>query len=156
MKLINSFLNKSGNNIKFLIISIPIILVILSSVLIASTQRYGLQQLAMQHLITGAFGVCLAVILAQLHLERLRRFLLPFYILTLLSLFAVEFIGVSALGAQRWINVGGINIQPSEIAKITIIILLAHILDRQQFDNPFKLIKASSRPNSFILREMSS
>ncbi len=135
------FFNKSFINIGFLVLIIPIILVILSSFLIASTQRNGLHQLTYQHLMTGIVGIFIALLLAQLHLERLRTFLIPIYILTLSSLFAVRIIGVSALGAQRWINIGGINIQPSEIAKITVIITLAHLLERQQFDNPFKLLK---------------
>ncbi len=135
------FLNKSADSIELIIIIIPILLVILSSFLIASTQRNGLPQLTYQHLTTGLFGVILTLTLSNLHLERLRRFLLPLYLLTLSSLLAVEIIGVSALGAQRWINIGGINIQPSEIAKITIIITLAHILERQQFDNPLQLFK---------------
>jgi len=134
-------LNKNNNALELIIIIIPLILVILSSILIASIQRDLTQELAFQHLITGGLGVILALIIGKLHLERLRRFLFPIYILTLSSLVAVQIIGVSALGAQRWINIGGINIQPSEIAKITVIITLAHILERQQFDNPFKLIK---------------
>ncbi len=136
--------SNSNKNIKIfqsIILIIPIILVILSSNLIASTQRNGFQELPYQHLLSGVFGVIFALILSQLHLERIRRFLIPLYLLTLSSLCAVQIIGVSALGAQRWLNIGGINIQPSEIAKITIIITLAHILERHQFNNPLSLLK---------------
>ena len=51
------------------------------------------------------------------------------YAVNLLMLVAVMFIGQSALGAQRWIQVGPFNVQPSEFAKLIMIISLAHLLD---------------------------
>ena len=48
-----------------------------------------------------------------------------FYFITMFLLLIVLFIGSTSMGAQRWINVGFVKIQPSEIAKIAIIITLA-------------------------------
>ncbi len=48
-----------------------------------------------------------------------------FYIINILLLVFVMIKGASAMGAQRWIDLGPIRIQPSEIAKISIIISLA-------------------------------
>ncbi len=50
-----------------------------------------------------------------------------FYIIVILSLIAVLFFGKFAGGSKRWINLGIVNFQPSEFAKIGIIILLANI-----------------------------
>lgn len=47
------------------------------------------------------------------------------YLLNVFLLFIVLFFGVSSMGAQRWIDIGVIKIQPSEVAKIAIIISLA-------------------------------
>ena len=47
------------------------------------------------------------------------------YFLNILLLFLVLIKGASSMGAQRWIDIGLIKIQPSEIAKIAIIISLA-------------------------------
>ena len=51
------------------------------------------------------------------------------YGVNLLMLIAVMFVGHSALGAQRWIQLGPFSIQPSEFAKLILIISLAHLLD---------------------------
>lgn len=47
------------------------------------------------------------------------------YVLMLLSLILVLVLGKSALGATRWINLGFFQFQPSEFAKLVIIIVLA-------------------------------
>ena len=72
----------------------------------------------------------MAVGLSRIALERLQQLLLPVYIATLVSLLAVKVVGTSALGAQRWISIGGLNIQPSEFAKLAAILLLAGILGK--------------------------
>ncbi|MEI8350289.1 MAG: rod shape-determining protein RodA [Candidatus Omnitrophota bacterium] len=54
-------------------------------------------------------------------------FAIIFYILNILLLIAVEFFGKSALGAQRWLDIGGFSFQPSEVSKITTIFILARL-----------------------------
>ena len=70
----------------------------------------------------------LALIIARCRYEVLVRWKWAIYILTNISLVAVQALGTSALGAQRWINVAGFHVQPSEFAKVGIIITLAAIL----------------------------
>ena len=55
-----------------------------------------------------------------------------FYVLTLALLVAVEFVGKSILGAQRWIEIPGIgvSIQPSEFVKVAVIMLLAYLINK--------------------------
>ena len=52
---------------------------------------------------------------------------------------AMPFIGVGA-GATRWIDLGFMNFQPSEPAKIAVIVLLARYLSQRSFDQIYKLI----------------
>src|SRR5665647_418407 len=54
------------------------------------------------------------------------------YGVNLLMLIAVMFVGHSALGAQRWIQLGPVSLQPSEFAKLIMIISLAHLLDSRE------------------------
>ena len=51
------------------------------------------------------------------------------YFLSLLLLLAVELFGAVGMGAQRWIDLGFMRLQPSELAKITMVMLLAAYYD---------------------------
>ena len=130
---------KSVKDIELIIWFFPLILVTLSSALIASTQRQIVYTNWLNHLTTAVVGMIIAYCISKIDIERLRQFLMPLYLITVSSLFAVKLIGTSALGAQRWLNIGGFNIQPSEIAKIIVIITLASILDHQKFHSPICL-----------------
>jgi rod shape determining protein RodA len=51
------------------------------------------------------------------------------YSMAVLLLITVEFAGVSSMGAQRWIDVGFMRLQPSEVMKITLVLVLAAYYD---------------------------
>ncbi len=136
-----SFLGRFFNKVDLLLWGIPLLLVSLAGGLIASTQRQASYADWYQHWTTALIGILIAFGLAQLPLERLRLFLTPFYLLTVISLLAVRLIGTSALGAQRWLSFGGVNVQPSEFAKLTAILMLAAILDRYRIQKLSDLIK---------------
>jgi rod shape determining protein RodA len=56
------------------------------------------------------------------------------YWFSVISLLAVRLVGQTALGAQRWIQIGPITLQPSEFAKIIIIITLAKMLENRKLE----------------------
>ncbi len=61
------------------------------------------------------------------------------YVVSILLLIYVEFFGVTGGGAQRWIDLGFTRLQPSEIAKITVVMMLAAYydwLDLDKVSNP--------------------
>ncbi len=64
--------------------------------------------------------------------DLLRRLRWPIYGLTLVLLLLVLVHGQSVLGAQRWINIGPFQFQPSEFAKLGVIVILADILERKK------------------------
>lgn len=75
------------------------------------------------------------------------RFVLRFswiiYIINLLILLGVKFFGENHMGAQRWIEFGPIQIQPSEFAKIFLILFFAKFLETQKEKiNSFKILAA--------------
>ncbi|MEM8824539.1 MAG: rod shape-determining protein RodA [Pseudomonadota bacterium] len=51
------------------------------------------------------------------------------YASTIVLLLAVEFIGVTGGGAQRWIDLGFMRLQPSELMKVTLVMMLAAYYD---------------------------
>ncbi len=49
--------------------------------------------------------------------------------ISLLLLLAVEFFGVVGMGAQRWLDIGPLRLQPSELMKVTMVMMLAAYYD---------------------------
>jgi len=81
-----------------------------------------------QHWLVGGIGLGLALLLARCRYENLIQWHWIIYGLTNFLLIAVMAIGYSAKGAMRWISIGGFNFQPSEFAKLGLIITLAALL----------------------------
>jgi len=139
LKLIRS--KKFWKNVDYIIWIVPLILVHLSCFLIASTQRnLGIADWY-QHALMAYIGSLIVYCLAQFPLQALRKYIKPIYFITILILLYVNLSGTSALGAQRWFSFAGFNIQPSEFAKITLIITLASLLDQKRFASLSQLIK---------------
>ncbi|MDY6806429.1 MAG: rod shape-determining protein RodA [Cyanobacteriota bacterium] len=82
-----------------------------------------------QHLLTGGVGLVVALAIARCNYEILIRWKWIIYGFTNFSLIAVQIIGTTALGAQRWINIAGFHVQPSEFAKVGLILTLAAFLE---------------------------
>ncbi len=120
---------------------IPLAMVVVAGILIASTQRQAPYAVWYQHWITAAVGMGLALVLARIPLERYQPFRWLIYGVMVASLVAVRVVGVSALGAQSWINIAGFNVQPSEFAKVAAILLLAGVLARHPVERPVDLIR---------------
>ena len=55
------------------------------------------------------------------------------YFLSIILLVAVEFFGVTGMGAKRWLDLGFIRFQPSELTKITTVVFLAAYYDWLSF-----------------------
>ena len=58
------------------------------------------------------------------------KFAYPFYFLVLILLFGVDLFGVTASGSKRWISLFFINLQPSELMKVSLIIFLARYYNK--------------------------
>lgn len=81
-----------------------------------------------RHLISIAVGIIVFLCAVNFDYHRLRTFV-PFLLgFTILSLILVLITGVSVNGAKRWIGLGFMQYQPSEIAKIVCIIMTASFL----------------------------
>jgi rod shape determining protein RodA len=76
-----------------------------------------------------SIGLLAMFIIAMTPIWIWRNVSVPIYIVALLLLLLVEFLGSTGMGAQRWINLGFINLQPSEVAKVAIVMLMAAYYD---------------------------
>lgn len=87
-------------------------------------------------IIIGLIGM-FAVI--NVDLMKMRKFALPFILISIVLLIAVLIPGIGACisGARRWIVLGPIGFQPAEIAKLALIFFMADLIDRhkERFNN---------------------
>src|SRR5687768_13086395 len=75
------------------------------------------------------FGICLLMMIALAMIDIRVWFALayPVYGMGLLLLVAVEAVGDTRLGAQRWLSIGSFSFQPSEVMKLGIVLALARL-----------------------------
>ncbi len=75
-----------------------------------------------------AVGLIILIAVACVDLRVWMGVAYPAYGVTLLLLVAVEIAGTMGMGAQRWIDIGPVQLQPSELMKITLALALARYL----------------------------
>lgn len=80
-----------------------------------------------QQLMWAAVGLIAMFIMANFHYKKLQKLAFPALIITIILLIVVLFFA-PVNGARRWIRLGFMQFQPSEVAKIAIILFFAHSL----------------------------
>jgi cell division protein FtsW len=87
-----------------------------------------------RQIVAAAIGLLAMAATMRLGYRRLASLAYPALLLTLalLALVLVPHIGYSAGGAQRWIRVPGISLQPAEMAKLALVIYLAYSLAKKR------------------------
>lgn len=89
----------------------------------AGTSSYILKQV-----VWVIVGLITMTVIAFLDYGRLKHFMPFIYSLNVFLLIVIFLVGKTALGAQRWMEVGGFRFQPSEFSKIMLIVTLGAIL----------------------------
>jgi rod shape determining protein RodA len=90
---------------------------------------------AARHAMRYGAAFVLMLVVALIHPKVWLAMAWPIYIVSMLLLVAVDVIGKIGMGAQRWLVIGPLQIQPSEIAKVAVIMVLAryyHGLRKEQ------------------------
>lgn len=88
-------------------------------------------------------GLVVMVLVAMIDLRFWRAVSPLIYLGALALLVAVEFFGAVGMGAQRWIEIGPLRLQPSELMKVALILALARYyawLDADRVSHPFWLL----------------
>ncbi len=119
---------------KILYLNWPIALLLLSVGCVGFLMLYSvaggsLQPWAEPQMKRFAAGFVLMLVIAMVPIWFWRNVAALAYAISVALLFAVELFGEVGMGAQRWIDLGFMRLQPSELAKITLVMLLAAYYD---------------------------
>ena len=121
------------------IIILSSVLVVVGSLALYSASEGSWQPWAGRHAMRGAFGIGVVLLMAFVDFKLLHRLSYIMLIVTVLVLLVLLVIG-SGPNVTRWISIGGVSFQPSEPAKIAIILALARYFDSQPQDRMQSLL----------------
>ncbi len=88
-----------------------------------------MERWARPQVIRFAMGMGAMVVIGFVPLYVWREMSVIAYGFTLLLLIAVPIVGSTSMGAQRWIDLGFMRLQPSELMKVTLVMMLARYYD---------------------------
>lgn len=112
-------------NISFSFITLILMLAGMGVVMLYSAANGHWSPWALNQLMRFGLGFMAMIVLALIDIRFFMRYAYVFYFLTLVLLIVVEVGGHVGMGAQRWINLGFMKLQPSELMKIALVLALA-------------------------------
>ena len=98
---------------------------------------------AIRQIARFALGMAILLTVAIIDIRSWMRWAYGFYIIALILLIFVQLHGSIGMGAQRWINIGFIQLQPSEIMKVGLILALSRYFHSRSYEDigyPYHLI----------------
>ena len=116
-----------------LLLAVSVVMVYSASKVLAA-EKYGQPNLFLvKQAVFVVIGLAVMFMTMRIDYERYRdpRVILPLVGITLLALLAVLIVGPKINGARRWFAVAGVGIQPSELAKLAVIVFTAAVLERR-------------------------
>ncbi|HSJ35179.1 MAG TPA: putative lipid II flippase FtsW [Acidimicrobiia bacterium] len=129
---------RSNNRTSTVLLLVAVVLVVIGlGETMSASSTVGIDQAAdrfhffKRQLIGVGIGLVAMLVASRIPYRFYRRAALPLYLVTLVALVAVLIMGTTRGGAQRWIVAGGFNFQPSELAKFSVIALLALLMERK-------------------------
>ena len=129
--MINRFLAYIGAHLDRQLLALVSVLMLIGLMTLYSAAGASFERIASQ---LANISVALAImwLVANVPLHYLSRIALPVYVFGLLMLIAVHFFGEIVNGAQRWLDLGFTRVQPSELMKIAVPLMLAWYFDRYE------------------------
>ena len=129
-------------NFDYILLTCILLLGFISAFSIYSTDGGEILFHSKSHISKFLIFFIMMIFLSFLNIKFWHYFAYSFYVIILIFLIWASMYGVKASGSQRWINLYFINLQPSELMKVAIILCLAKFYHRVQLDkvNSFKSI----------------
>jgi len=115
--------------IDWILLVIPILLTSVGLVMIYSLGlAQGSMSLFWSQVAYAAIAIVVFYIVSSFDYQLFKQASPALYVITVLLLIAVLFIGRTTLGATRWINLGSFQLQPAELMKAILILIVARLL----------------------------
>ncbi len=95
---------------------------------------------ASRHGIRLVFGACIMLAVALVDIRVWFRWAFPLYAIAFVMLLGVEVVGELSKGAQRWIDLGIVQLQPSELMKVGLVLCLARYFHSAYLDEVKRLV----------------
>jgi cell division protein FtsW len=126
---------RPGFDVPFFVITLVILLIGIIMVLSASFARsYFLSgepmRLFFRQLVFAVSGVSLMLVVSRVSVRTMSRFTHLLLLFSISLLVLVLFVGISVNNARRWLGIGELSFQPSEIAKLAVIMSFAQMICR--------------------------
>ncbi|MBP9691893.1 MAG: putative lipid II flippase FtsW [Alphaproteobacteria bacterium] len=120
-----------------LLILLGVLLIMAASPAVADQHHWSSFHFVKKHIVflIPTFGILLGVSL--LSLQQIKYFALGLFGISMMALLLTSFIGVEIKGACRWLDVGGISIQPSEFVKPAFAVVCAWVFSKQKDETFF-------------------
>lgn len=127
------------DTVLFFLISV---LTVFSLLVLYSASNHNMDYV-MSQAIKILIGFILMILIAFIPPERIKQLTPLFYLIALILLLAVVFVGVESNGAYRWIDLKVIRFQPSELAKLAVPMMLAYYLHKTNIPPTFTNVVGS-------------
>ncbi len=114
----------------FILVFLILILGVISLFAMYSSERGSFSYHTQSHLYRFGVFFLFFIIISFFNIKLIYKSAYFFYFIVLILLFAVDSFGIIASGSKRWINLFFINLQPSELMKISLIIFLARYYNK--------------------------
>lgn len=110
-----------------------------------------------RQLLWGLLGLAGMILAMSFDYRQLRNMAWPFYLVVLVLLMLVPVMGKTVYGAKRWLSLGFMSIQPSELAKLAVLVLAARLLSRGSeplgWKNFFIVLSVGLVPAAFVVMQ---
>ena len=117
-------------SLDYKLIFLILLLGIISFFAMYSTERGNFDYYTKNHIYRFIVFFVIFIAVSFINIQLWHKSAYLFYFIILFLLIAVSFFGITASGSTRWINLFFINLQPSELMKVALIIFLARYYNR--------------------------
>ena len=117
-------------SLDFKLIFLVLLLGIISFFAMYSTERGNFDYYTKNHIYRFFTFFIIFIVISFVNIQLWHKFAYLFYFIILMLLIGVGLFGITASGSTRWINLFFINLQPSELMKVALIIFLARYYNR--------------------------